>query len=571
MDLLERILDQVPQPEPIRSVNQEELVKELLQLSFVRRSSTGDSFVLHDEMRRLVVRYCWEELDLDKRQRRDISRCVIEYYTQEFTQTQNRSWQQLCELAILHHRLFVDLNDGLEYFNGPKGGRFLTARILGKRVFARLLLQETQIFEPSMSLAQQNDLQLAHAQILRIEEAFDDALNALGQLRKESDPQWYEDNYYEVLNEEGQCYQKKNLWDAAERCFNECLTVETERNNQERCAALLNRLGYIARRRGQFATAITYYQRSADLFKHLGKMLNYADTLNNMGMVYHFQGKIAEALLRCRIGWRFRLNLFQKGEADEVVVGWSLSTLGIISLSAGNISEAESYFNYAYDIYQRANAKAETASTYHRFGQVQFERQNFNEALTWFVRAQQAAIEANIEVYIMSISWRGRICMQQKQWTEAQPFFEQAIQHAQQVADNYQEVENLIDLAECLAAQNQEARSQQILSEAEQKAHIYSYYEFLGRIEHRRAEKLYHLDEFRQAFQHFVAYCHYMTLYNYTEYSVAVRQTIDALIGALDKGAKVILDDIALYWEKNQLNKEYPELITACEEVKDLL
>jgi hypothetical protein len=129
----------------------------------------------------------------------------------------------------------------------------------------------------------------------------------------------------------------------------------------------------------------------------------------------------------------------------------------------------------------------------------------------------------------------------------------------------------LIYLAECLAALNQEARSQQMLLEAEQKARVHSYYEFLGRIEYRRGETLYHLNEFRQAFQHFVAYCHYMTLYNYTEYSVAVRQTIDALIGALDKGAKIILDDIALYWEKNQLNKEYPELITACEEVKELL
>ena len=181
------------------------------------------------------------------------------------------------------------------------------------------------------------------------------------------------------------------------------------------------------------------------------------------------------------------------------------------------------------------------------------------------------AVEANIEYYIMSLSWQGRICMRRQQWAEAQSFFEQAMQRAQQVADNYQKVESLIYLAECLAAQNQETRSQQLLLEAEQNARERSYYELLGRIEFRRGETLYHLNEFRQAFQHFVAYCHYMTLYNYAEYSVAVRRVIDALIGVVGEDAEIILQEIALYWEKHQLNKEYPELIAACEEIRELL
>jgi tetratricopeptide (TPR) repeat protein len=567
MALLEGILAQVPQPEPIRSVNREEIAEKLPQLSFVRRSSTGGSFALHDEMRRLVVKYCWEELDLDKRQRKDISRYVIQYYTQEFANTKDRSWQQLCDLAILHHRLFVDLSDGLEYFKS----RFQAARILRRRVFARLLLQETQNVADSMSLAQRNDVQLAEAQLLRLEDAFDDALKALDQIRKESDPQWYETNYYEVLNEEGQCYQKKNLWDAAERCFNECLAVETERDNQARCAALLNLLGYISHRRGQFATAVDYYQRSADLFKRQGYIRNYADALNNMSNAYRYQGKIEEALLRCKIGWRLRWNLFQKGDLDEVIVGWSLNTLGAIYLSAGNTSEAEIRFTEAYDIYSRADAKREISTVYHNFGQVQFARQNFDEALTWFVRAQQAAVEANVEYYIKSLIWQGRIYMRQQRWSEAQSFFEQAIQRAQQVADNYQKVESSIYLAECLTAQNQEDRSQQLLTEAEQNALECSYYDLSGHISYIRGENLYYLGEFRRAFQHYAVYCHYMTLYNYAEYGIAVQKVIDALIGIIGKDVETILDDIALYWEKHQLNEEYPELIAACEEVRELL
>jgi len=229
------------------------------------------------------------------------------------------------------------------------------------------------------------------------------------------------------------------------------------------------------------------------------------------------------------------------------------------------------YFTEAYDIYRRADAKREIAVVYHRFGQLQFARQNFNEALTWFVQAQQTAVEANVEYYIMSLSWQGRIYIRQQRWTEAQSFFEQAIERAQKVADNYQKVENLIYMAECLTAQNQEDRSQQLLAEAEQNAHERSYYDLLGQIEYRRGETLYHTQEFRKAFQHFVAYCYYMTRYNYSEYSIAVQRVIDALIGAIDKNAEAILKDIELYWEQHQLKKEYPELIVACEGVRELL
>lgn len=567
MALLEQILSEVPQYQSIRSGNHDEIAKKLPQLSFVRRSSTGDSFVLHDEMRRLVVKYCWETLDPDKRQRKAVSQCVINYYSQQLADgTQNESWQQLCDLVILHHRLFIDPNDGLQYFKG----RFQTARRLRKRVFARLLLQEVQSVASSLSLAQQNDIQLAEAQLLRMEEATDDALNVLAQLKKEHDPRWYEANYYEILNEQGLCYQRKSLWDDAERCFNECLVAETERNNQARCAALLNWLGYIARRRGQFDTALTYYQRSADLFKQLGKMLNYAGVLNNTSYVYRYQGKIEEALLRCKIGWRIRWNLFQAGEVDEVVVGLSLSTLGAIYLSAGNISEAENRFKAAYDIYLRSNSKKDIAATCHRFGQVQFERQNFDDALRWFIQAQQASVEANVEFYIMSLTWQGRIHMQQQQWTQAQSLFEQAIERARQVADNYQEVEASIYLAECLAAQGLDTDSQQVLLKAQLNAQERSYYELLGRIEFRRGETLYHQKDLRQAFRHFVTYCRYMALYNYAEYNDAVQRLVDALIGVVGQEAAIILDDIARYWEEHHLTAGYPELLAACEEVREL-
>jgi tetratricopeptide (TPR) repeat protein len=569
LTLLEQILDQVPQLGPIHRINREEIVRKLPQLSFVRQASTGNSFVLHDEMRRLVVKYCWEGLDPDKRLRKDISDSVIKYYSKpSSTEQKNEAWQQLCDLVILHHRLFIDLEEGLKHFKD----RFQIAERLGKRVLARLLFQEVQGFIAAMSLAQRNETRLAEAQLLLLEDAPDDALYVLEQLTKEHDPGWYEENYYEILNEQGRCYYRKNIWNEAESRFKECLNNINKRDdNRDSLASLLNMLGYIERRRGHFDEALTYYRQSADLFKTPKTMQNYANTLNNMSFVYRYQGKFDEALLHCKIAWRIRWQLFQRGEISEIAIGFSLSTLGAISLSAKNITEAEKRFREAYEIYVRADSKKEIAAVSHRLGQVQFERKNFVEALTWFEQAQKIAVESNVEFYIMSLIWQGRVYREQQQLEVAQPFFERAIGRARRVADNYQQVEGSIYLAECLAAQGKDVEYQKILSEAEQNANERNYYDLLARMEFMQGDMLYHQKHLGKAFQHFTAYCRYMALYNKGEYNDAVQRLVDALIGVTNQEeARLILHDITGYWKEHGLAEKYPELLVACEEIEEL-
>lgn len=567
LPLLERILNHVPLLAPTSTVDRAKLAERLPQLSFVRKAGTGDSFVLHDEMRRLVVKYCWEGLDPDKRHRNDISDCVIEYYTEQLSQKPDEAWYQLCELVILHHRLFKNPADGLNYFQP----RFLDARKLRKRVFARLLFQEVQGFARSFSQAQQNASHLAEAQLLRLEENPEEALYVLARLKETHDPQWFAENYFNILNEQGQCYQVKYQWNEALQCIDECLKGESARGNKLRCATLLNQRGYIARRRGQFARALEDYQLSADIYKETNELRNYAYVLNNMSNVYRYQGNIERALLICKIGWNLRRKIVLRGEADEIIVGWSLSTLGVIHLSNRNISEAERYFNEAYEIFSRANSQKDIAAVYSRFGQVQFERRNFKDALKWFIQAQQAAIEANVEYYIISLIWQGRIAMQQESWEEAEALFEQAHQRAQQIGDEYQRVESLVYLAECFSTRRQDARAQQLLKDAWQLAFERDFYDLLGRIEREQGEVLYHQDAFKEAFQHFVAYCHDMVLYNYGEYRIAVQRLIDALVGVLNQDIEDIVNEIIAYWKEHHLDEDYPELITACNGVLQFL
>jgi tetratricopeptide (TPR) repeat protein len=566
--LLERILQSVPLSEPVQSISRDELlVRQLPELSFVRRPDLGDDFVLHDEMRRLVTDYCWAGLDPDKRFRKDISRSVIDYYERELAATSNEQQRQGYIVEILYHRLYVDLDDGLKYFYT----NFYQALNFLKTALARLMLQEAQKFLPSMSLAQRNELQLIEVRIYRTEENPAPALDLLQQISQEADPQWYAENKAAILLEIGRSYVLQSRFAEAADCYTQSLEIERSKGRELQCARLLNNLGNISRRRGQFAASLPYYEESIALYKKLGRQGDYASVLGNISNVYRQQGKIEEALRRCKIAWRIRLELVRDGQITEMLLGLSEQALGIIYLNAGDIIEAEVHFKRAQDIYLRTNYKVGIATIYNHFGQVQINKGELVEALIWLKKAEEASREIDKEQYIISFNKQGRIKALQHAWQEALPLFEHAIAIARQVPAYYQLTENLIDLANAYLDLNQPEHVFQHLQEAEEIATRENYQSQLGEIERMRGEYYYQIDNYNTAFQHFALYCYHMALHNTTEFSVAVRRSTDSLMGVPKDVLPVVTQEMLNYWTSHHLEKTYPQLVNAFEELDELM
>jgi tetratricopeptide (TPR) repeat protein len=567
MPLLEWILQRVAVSEQVRSFSQEKLLSLLPTLSFIRQSGTGNDFVLHDEMQRLVTKYCWGVQDTDRRFRRDISRSVISYYERELKQTLNEQQRQGYIIEILYHRLFVDLDDGLNYFQQ----QFNEAVRLLKNAFARLLLQEVQKFSNQLSLAQSNELLYSEGVLLRSEESPQAALSILQRLRQGSDPQWYARRLSSILIEEGRCYMQQSRLADASRSLTQALEIEQSAGRELQGALLLNNLGSIYRRRGQFSTALGYYEQSIAIYKRLGRQRDYASTLTNISNIYRLQGKIEEARRRCKVALSIRLKLFQEGSISEMHVGLSLHALGVIYLNANNITEAEKLFQEAFDIFLRVNYKTGIAIIYNRFGQTQLQKGDLAGAREWFVKAQEASRETDIEQYINSLNKQGRISALQEEWTEAADFFERAIEFARQVPDYYQETESLIDLADASDYLARKKQSQQFLQEAEDIAARENYPYLSGLIEKTRGEIDYRVKEYKAAFQHFVLYCQWMARYNNLELDIAVQKVIDALLGVPENMAPVFVQEMITYWKEQHLDQHYPALIQAFEEIDTLM
>jgi tetratricopeptide (TPR) repeat protein len=562
LEILNWILPESNLKRLIQDVQFDELAANLPTLSFVHRADFSEDFVLHDEMRRLVNKYCWPLHDKGFHYRNAISRSMIDYYEHVMAEEPRQQKRQTYRIEVLFHKLFLDVSDGFQYFKK----HFYGAIRLWQSPFARTLLQEAQQFEHIMSSDQRNCLKMALARLLRAEENPAEALTIYETLEREADEQWDAEYRLSLLSGKAACYLALNRLLEAIDSFTQCLEIDRALNDEPAIANRLGRLGLTYRHRGQFDTAVHYYEESIALHKRLNNQREYANMLNSISEVYKLQGKLDEALLRCKIALRIYNDLFRAGNASEFLIGLTLSTMGKIYLDMDTISNAEEAFQQAYEIYHRANGKRSMASTLNRFGQIAIARSNWQEAKQWFEQAQEASAGIDVEVYINSLNQQGRLLAKQGNWIEAVAFFEQAVNLAKQIHDDLQYTENLVDLAEALACTNQRQKALQLLQEAEQISLKWFYFHLLGRAAEFQGDIDYNAGHYEDAFIHYGAYCYYMARRNEHEYGKALHKLTDQIVGVPRNKIHPIIESLVTYWYKQKMHEEYPDFTNTCKD-----
>jgi tetratricopeptide (TPR) repeat protein len=548
----------------IEHIDHELMLQQLPELSFVRRPGSGDDFVLHDEMRRLVNEYCWSRQDPDHSIRQEISRCLIEYSDQQSKLELNEADQQLYTIIKLYHTLFLDRDEGLEYFHR----RFTSAISTWRSAFARSLFQEVRQFSQQLTPEQHYQMIFAGVRLLRTEENPAEALREYERLEKEANKIWLEAHESDLLMEKGRCYlQLSKLIDAID-CFTEILEIEKARGNEQIPLRILGLLGFIYRRRGQLDIAMRYYQECIDEHKRLGNEVAYAAMLNNISHIHRLQGRTEEALRVCKIGLRQRRRLVREKKTSERAIGLSLSTMGMIYFDAENIVQAEQVLRDAFETYSRIGYRRGIAMGYCRLGEVQIARGDLKQAKELFEKAQATAEGVDTEALINSLNKQGRILAQQKQWKEAVPFFLQAIEQARQAHDFYQQAENLIELAEAYERLEQQELAAPLWEQAQEISSRENYIYLLGRAERMKGDLDYSAENYIAAFEHYFEYCRYAVQYNTIVYTRAIRRISDALLETPVEVISIIVSTLVSSWTSFGLETSHPELIEACEEIK---
>lgn len=537
----------------------QELLEAIPRLSFVRRSTYSDDFVLHDEMRRLVNKYCWEKQDPDERIRRDLSMLAVEYYTALIADEEREEVRQSYIAETLFHQLFINIDEGLRYFEQYFDRSLASSRL----AFARALFQELHKFAERLSHEQKLKMMLDEAALLQ-EELNPRAALALYQQLEGNSP-WEVQHRGVIFFEKSSCYVKLSQFGEAEKCIAEGLEIERFNKNQIRYSRLYNLLGYIHRRRGQYDEAMRYYEECLKIQRNLDDLQNYAATLNNMGNVLRLQNKLEESLRFCKLALRNRRDLYKQGKARELDVGLSLSTIGHTYNALDELVEAERAYQEAFNIYKRYGDKRSLAAAYNSLGRVHYRKGELEKALEDYRQGARIAAGASHESEIQSYAEQGRVLVELERWQEAIEYCDHALEIARRVGQNHQIAKNLLTLAEALDQTGQSAFEQ--LKEAKHIARDNSYNDLLGRAAEIQGDMSYRRQEYQSAFKYYRVACRFMALRGSPDFDRFLRKLNDVLLDVPNSFLPGVIDSLLEYWFALGLDREYPQLVSACKEV----
>ncbi|ADB32029.1 transcriptional regulator, XRE family [Kribbella flavida DSM 17836] len=138
-------------------------------------------------------------------------------------------------------------------------------------------------------------------------------------------------------------------------------------------ALVMQRLGCVARERGDYLTAESLHCRSYDLFESLGDRSGMAWAHNQLGFVAWLRGDLEVAARRCRKA-RDSFRVLGDGEG----LAWALISLGAIAQYAGDLTEAEDLLQESLALSQRLGYREGVAWSLNQLGIVE-RRRGFTE------------------------------------------------------------------------------------------------------------------------------------------------------------------------------------------------
>ncbi len=139
------------------------------------------------------------------------------------------------------------------------------------------------------------------------------------------------------------------LWQKAKDIANACIQSKDQSlhttNLQMHLASALNNIGYIYKFKTKYAEALQYYKESYLIRKKIDDKKGMASSLNNIGIVYRIQGDIDKALDS------YNKSLYLREKTGDIKgMAYNYNSIGKLYNKTGNIPKALYYYNKSLEI-----------------------------------------------------------------------------------------------------------------------------------------------------------------------------------------------------------------------------
>ncbi len=159
-----------------------------------------------------------------------------------------------------------------------------------------------------------------------------------------------------------------------------------DRKDEGWCAGSL---GYLAKKRGDYATALTYSEQSLAIHRKVGNKAMEGTTLNNLATTAYAKGDYAVALTYLEQSLAIRREI-----GDKTGEGTTLNNLSQIYDARGDYATALTYLEQSLAIQREIGDKAGEGTTLNNLSKIYHARGDYATALTY--SEQSLAIERDI-------------------------------------------------------------------------------------------------------------------------------------------------------------------------------
>ena len=191
-------------------------------------------------------------------------------------------------------------------------------------------------------------------------------------------------------------------WDDERKLANRQL--QNTRLSKSRQAIWHYQLGVLARARGDYDTAHTYYQQSLTIFEELGNRAGMAATYHQLGVLAQDRGDYDTAHTR----YQQSLTIFEE-LGNRAGIATSYHQLGILAQARGDYDTARDHYQQALTIFEELGNRAGIAKTHHQLGILAHDqsdhdtaRDHYQQALTIFEelgdRVNIAKVRRNLDI-----------------------------------------------------------------------------------------------------------------------------------------------------------------------------
>lgn len=148
-------------------------------------------------------------------------------------------------------------------------------------------------------------------------------------------------------------------------------------------ALILNEQGVCFRKLNIFEEALKLHFEALKIFDQLNDSMGTAYSFANIGMVYYFFKDYENAL-----DYHYRSLLIKKYLKDEAQIAYSQNSIGMVLVELGDYARALDYYLSAMAIQKRMNSQFELANVYANIGKVFVKLDRFDDGADYFDKAR---------------------------------------------------------------------------------------------------------------------------------------------------------------------------------------